>query len=178
MNVRYYIICLCLFFYLKLASIGLLNAQEDVELISFVDNLITSVERKDRVIDALVNFAQEEIEQQDDHLIIFVDNIDQIPLKRSLRIEYFKVLVAYNQMIFDGFLDTLRLMYGRDDYAYGHIPRIITAGIKEVFFNLATGIANDTDNIIMQDFYSREELFIYARMSERLTELFNELFEI
>lgn len=178
MNIKGFIICLCLLFYLNMGGGRLLNAQENVEdLVAFVDDLITSGDKKDQIINDLIDFAQEDIVQEDvNNLIIFVDNEEQIPLERSLRIEYFKVLVEYNRMLFDGFLDTLRLMYGNDDYAYGHPARIATEGIKTIFLVLVEVIANTGDTIIMQNAYSREELYVYSRMSERFTEVFNELF--
>lgn len=110
-------------------------------------------------------------------LAIFVDNIEQIPEERSLREEYFKVLLALNRDLFYGFGDYLRILYGDQVRGYGDQMRLDTEGVKQRFYDLATWTANDGSFIIRKNQYTREQLYQYMLMVQSLAEAFNELFE-
>lgn len=110
-------------------------------------------------------------------LIIFLDNIEQIPKERHLREEYFKVLLSYNRTLFYSFGDYLRILYGDEVQNYEDQIRDDTEVVKQQFYDLATWIANDGSFIIRKNQYTREQLYQYMILSERLTEAFNELFE-
>lgn len=115
-------------------------------------------------------------ERNYNNLVIFVDSKNQIPKERALRKAYFNLLLDYNKALIDGSWSYFDLLYGTN-FRFTNKDRNEDEVNREELNDLATAIANDSVFIIIQDNYSREELFEYSHMSEQLTEFFNELFE-
>lgn len=107
---------------------------------------------------------------------IFVDSVDEIPEKPSLRYAYFRVLLDYQKSLVAGFKAYLELIYG-DMLSPGYNQRDgITEAIKDDFFWQTEIIQYAGLNMINFGYYSNGELYDYSRMIERSAETFNQLF--
>lgn len=107
---------------------------------------------------------------------IFVDNVDEIPEKRSLRKAYFLVLLDYQKELVKGFTGYLEMLYG-NVLSPGYSRRdAITEAIKDDFFWQSEIIQYAGMNMIIFGYYSKGELYDYSRMIQRSAETFNQLF--
>lgn len=98
---------------------------------------------------------------------IFVDREGEIPKSLAERRAYFKVLLDYQKALVMGFTGYLELLYGNvlSPTYLRRYARVET--IKADFFAQSEVIQYAGMNIIINDQFSREELFDYSRMIER-----------
>lgn len=124
-----------------------------------------------------ITIVEAAIEKNINDLVIFLDNIEQIPKERRLRKEYFQTLRELNSAMFDGFGAYVSIIYDQGVKTYGNRLYSDTEVLKEEFNDYGTALAQAGTAIIWHNKYSPEELFQYMLMTERFAEIFNEVFE-
>lgn len=111
-----------------------------------------------------------------DKPFIFVDREDEIPVDLRERKAYFFVLLDYEKILVRAFTGYLEMLYGNILSAHylERYPRVEV--LKEDFFSQTEVIQYAGLNMIINDQFSREELYDYQRMIERADETLNQLF--